>query len=172
MFIGKDRQKKYVVIHTNDGSKNYLSKFNGSYKKDQSGTVSMTPEYIKEILKQSKAEKDHDIYLINGDGDGIDMEVHNRFANDNELKTKIKVVKEASFAQTYYLGTLADVYIGNPVSQATLWVARFRMALGLGKNTFVLMENFMGKGKWESMLSDKNYLDLYDKTKMGGPWMA
>lgn len=168
MAVGKDKKKKYIVIHSSGGSKNYVGKFNGSYKKDQTEAMSMSPDYIKAILKQV-GDKDHDIYLINGDGNDIAMEIHDGFANDNELKGKIKVLK-AGLAEAYYLGTLADAYIGDPINQSMLWIARFRMALGLGINTYVLTEK---KGdKVESLLSQENYLDLYDRSKLGALWMA
>lgn len=166
--LGADKKNKIVVIHVASGSRELLPEFNKSYGKDQSAAVEMTPDYIKTILKQI-GDKDHDIYLIDGDGDGGDTAVHDQFAKDSELKGKVKAIK-AGLGEKIYLATLAEAFIGSPVSQMGLWIARFRMALGMGKNTFVLTEK---KGdRWESLLSQESYLDLYDQTKLGGPWMA
>ena len=167
-MLGADKKNKIVVIHVASGSRELLPEFNKSYGKDQSAAVEMTPDYIKTILKQI-GDKDHDIYLIDGDGDGGDTAVHDQFANDPELKGKVKAIK-AGLGEKIYLATLAEAFIGSPVSQMGLWIARFRMALGMGENTFVLTEK---KGdRWESLLSQESYLDLYDQTKLGGPWMA
>ena len=92
---------------------------------------------------------------------------------DSELANQLKYVNgnqwERPTAGYVYLAVLADVYIGNPVDQLSLWIARMRYALGI-KNTFVLTEK--QGDNWVSYVNDDTYLELYDANRLGTPWIA
>lgn len=171
-FTGKEKDKKYTVIHISSADiKGWTKRFNDHYGKDNTAAVEMRPEYVKNILKQYGDDmlNNHDIYLIDSSTEP-DREAHDRLANDPDLKDRITVIN-CDLGGRMYLAILADVYLGNPVGQLGLWIARMRLALGFGaKDTYVLTEK--QGDKWASLLHDNNYLDLYDAKKLGTPWMG
>ncbi|KAL7544593.1 hypothetical protein ACHAWF_007976 [Thalassiosira exigua] len=170
--IGKDPSKKYTAIHIAEkGAKGYLAKLNGFFQKDHTAASEMRPEYVKSILKDVEMLQ-QDIYLVHSQPADPDVETHGRLAKDPDLSKHMKEMDyklSGCIGGNFYLSVLADVYLGNPVDQTSLWVARMRMALGM-KNTFIFTEK-KGDG-WVSYLDEKSYLDLYDRNKLGGPWMG
>lgn len=62
-----------------------------------------------------------------------------------------------------------DVYIGNPVDHNSMWIARMRCALGMASKTFILTKSALidYKKQWVSYLNEENYLELYDREKLG-----
>ena len=112
----------------------------------------------------------HDIYPINA-GSSIDNEVHAQLAKDSDLVSHLKCVGDEQYNHlggNIYLSALVDVYIGNPIDQMSLWVARMRYALGMN-NTYIFMEE-QSMDHWVSYMNDDSYLDLYDAQL--GPWMG
>ena len=86
---------------------------------------------------------------------------------DPELKGQMAPY-ESDEAGNFYLGVLADVFIGDVVNHTCLWIARMRFALGL-ENTFVFTKK--EGNDWASVLSKDDYLLLYDAKKLG-LWMG
>lgn len=62
-----------------------------------------------------------------------------------------------------------DVYIGNPVDHNSMWIARMRCALGMASKTFILTKSALVdyRKQWVSYLNEENYLELYDREKLG-----
>ena len=86
---------------------------------------------------------------------------------DPELKGQMAPY-ESDEAGNFYLGVLADVFIGDVVYHTCLWIARMRFALGL-ENTCVFTKK--EGNDWVSVLSKDDYLLLYDAKKLG-LWMG
>jgi len=125
---------------------------------------------------------DKPILPIDTDSANADQEAHKQIGEDPDLAKWIRYEKghlnyinktpgstwNRSVASYIYLAVLADVYIGNPVDQLSLWIARMRYSLGI-KNSYVLTEK---KGdNWVSFIDDETYLVLYDSSKLATPWM-
>ena len=163
---------KYSVVYLSPkGVRSYLGKLNDSTGHDHSATLDMTPDYVKSIL-QPLDMLQSDIFIIeNGE---VDEEVDERLFNDADLSAVMQKVPDEvrHVGSSVYLSVLADVFIGNPVDHLSLWIARMRFALGK-KNTFVFTEKKTvdGEDKWVSYVNEENYLELYDRTKLG-QWMA
>ena len=173
MELVESETSKYSVVHfSTPGIENYLSKLNGNTGKDLTDACSMKPEYVNNILKQTNM-LDHPIFPIDSDSKNVDIEKHKLLETDSELANQLKYVDgnqwERPAAGYVYLAVLADVYIGNPVDQLSLWIARMRYALGI-KNTFVLTEK--QGDNWVSYVNDDTYLELYDANRLGTPWIA
>jgi len=166
-ILGAEKEKIYTVVHiVEPNQKNHLPKLdqNNKTKRDYTAAIEMSPEYVKSILKPLGMLQ-HDIYLIDS-SDTIDNEAHEQLAKDPDLTLK-KLAAE--YGSKIYLAVLADVYLGNPVDQICLWIARMRFALGM-KNTYIFTEK--QGDQWVSYLNDDSYLDLYDSEKLGIPWMG
>lgn len=176
-LVGKKKNEnlvdsKYSVVYLSPkGVRSYLGKLNDSTGHDHSATLDMTPDYVKSIL-QPLDMLQSDIFIIeNGE---VDEEVDERLFNDADLSAVMQKVPDEvrHVGSSVYLSVLADVFIGNPVDHLSLWIARMRFALGK-KNTFVFTEKKTvdGEDKWVSYVNEENYLELYDRTKLG-QWMA
>ena len=174
---------KYTVVHfSTPGIGGYLKQLNDRMGKDLSDANAMKPDYIKNILKQLDM-LNQPILPIDTDSANADQAAHKLIGADPDLAKQIKYEKghlnfinktpgstwNRSVASYIYLAVLADVYIGNPVDQLSLWIARMRYSLGI-KNSYVLTEK---KGdNWVSFIDDETYLVLYDSSKLATPWMA
>jgi len=170
-LVGKEINKKYTVIHIADpAQKSYMSKLSQSTGEDHTAASEMRPDYVKNILQRLDM-LEHDIYPVDSN-ENVDHDVHTRLLKDPDLASHIKCVKDEWSKHTggnIYLAVMADVYLGNPLDQMSLWVARMRFALGM-KNTFIFTEK---KGdQWVSYFNDDTYLYLYDSQKLGTPWMG
>jgi len=166
---------KYTVVHVaSPERKSHLPELNENTGRDHGAASSMHPEYVETILTQLDM-LEHDVYLLDGDVTNVDDDVHRRFANANTAATrKFKLVDipqhyKHNVGIRVYLAVLADAYLGNPVDQTSLWIARMRYALGM-KNTYILTHK--EGDRWVSYLDDESYLDLYDIKKLGIPWMG
>ena len=119
----------------------------------------------------------HDVYPIHIDPTDLDKEIHSFLTEDKELKGHLKDVEyklSGCLGGNMYLAVLADVYLGNPVDQLSLWVARMRFALGID-NTFIFTQDIATGTRdfhWVSYMSMNNYTALYDKERLGPPWMG
>jgi len=175
-FIGEDVNKKYSVIHLADPQQGkYLSQLNKSTGKNLTAASAMHIPYVKNILASTEM-LESDIYIVHANGKSIDQDRLDGLLRDQFLSKNIKCVDEdvhkkimAHAAGNVYMAVLANVYIGNPLDQTSLWVARMRFALGM-KNTFIFTE--MKGDKWVPYFDDEAYEYLYDLEKLGTPWMG
>ena len=166
-----EKNEKYTVIHYGTpGLKGYLGQLNGGTGgKDLTAACEMKPDYIKNILKQTNMLEEM-IYLIDSDSNNVDEELHKSLMDDSEMsEDKIRTPVGSPLASYIYLAVLADVYIGNPVDQLSLWIARMRYALGI-KNSFVLTEK-QGEN-WVSWVNDDTHVELYDANRLSTPWIG
>lgn len=94
----------------------------------EGGVMQMGPAYVKGILKPLNM-LDHPIILIT---DGQLAAVERGLLNDEILGPKLMVLsdKDALDGADVALAVLADVFIGNPASVTSGFIARSRMALG------------------------------------------
>jgi hypothetical protein len=166
--------KKYTVVHLSDEKTNsLLSELNRLTGLDHSAAVEMSPEYVKAFLTPLEM-LNSDIYPIaTGEYEALDTSVADRvlaLVEDDVLGSLIRLPKEGRhMASVLYFAVLADVYIGNPVDHNSMWIARMRCALGLCSNTFILTKRslFDWKVEWVSYVNETNYLELYDREKLG-----
>jgi len=162
---------KYAVIHINDPSQNFhLAKLTQFSKKDHKQNMEMHPNYVKNILKQEEALDAAIFPLLFKEGMTTESsEPFMRLVKDPELASKIRHdAKATDLGGKVYMALLANVYLGNPADQLSLWIVRMRMALDIG-GSYVLTEK---RGEdWVSYVSVETHLELYDNRKLG-PWMG
>lgn len=174
LIQGEGPSKKYTVVHLSDEKTNsLLSTLNESTGLDHSDATEMSPEYVKSFLSPLKMLKS-DIYPIaTGEYDTMDTSVSQRvqaLINDYVLGDLIKLPKQnRHLGSVLYFAVMADVYIGNPVDHNSMWIARMRCALGMASKTFILTKSALidYKKQWVSYLNEENYLELYDREKLG-----
>ncbi|KAL9178602.1 hypothetical protein ACHAXT_001940 [Thalassiosira profunda] len=176
--LGNKKDKKYSVIHmAPPGHRKWLEQFGKKAGiKDPAAASYLQTQYVKDILQRLDMMQ-HDIYPIHIDPTDLDKDIHSFLAEDKELKGRLKDVDyklSGCLGGNIYLAVLADVYLGNPVDQLSLWVARMRFALGID-NTFIFTKDIATGTRdfhWVSYMSMSNYTALYDKERLGPPWMG
>eukprot|EP00578_Thalassiosira_sp_NH16_P003476 CAMPEP_0181131360 /NCGR_PEP_ID=MMETSP1071-20121207/30382_1 /TAXON_ID=35127 /ORGANISM="Thalassiosira sp., Strain NH16" /LENGTH=389 /DNA_ID=CAMNT_0023217545 /DNA_START=150 /DNA_END=1319 /DNA_ORIENTATION=+ len=136
-FHKKVADVKYTVIHSRyiDGNAEWrlekIAKTTGLTV--EGGVMSMGPAYIKSILKPL-GMLDYPIILIT---DGQLRSVERGLLNDDALGPKLMVLsnKVALEGADVALALLADVFIGNPASVTSGFIARSRTALGYSEKS-------------------------------------
>ena len=110
---------------------------------DSTAALNMEPEYVKSILRPI-GMLHHHIVLI---ADGEDPAVIERLKADPEIGKKLRVVPpEASWVGgDITLAIMANVFIGNPASSFSGFIAKSRVALGLGHNYLFRAKSVDGK---------------------------
>ena len=138
----------YTVIHARhlEGAPGKQLLWNIGKKSgcDFNAALKMEPEYVKSILRPIGMLQHH-IVLI---ADGQDPAVIERLKADREIGKKLRVVPpEASWVGgDITLAIMANVFIGNPASSFSGFIAKSRVALGLGHN--YLFRAKKEDGKW------------------------
>mmetsp|Transcript_9288 Transcript_9288/g.20085 ORF Transcript_9288/g.20085 Transcript_9288/m.20085 type:complete len:504 (+) Transcript_9288:119-1630(+) len=159
--------ERYTVMHlVSEGDKAWLKRLEEITKMDHSAATEMEPAYVKNILTQTEM-LDQPMFPIYSEDMPQGAPGVARLSQDPQLKKLIKVDQNAyHFAGKFYLAVLADVYLGSPVDQLSLWIARMRHALDIG-NTFVLTEK--EGNNWVSYPNFEEHLEFYADL---GPWSA
>jgi hypothetical protein len=165
------------VIHISDSKTNSMvDELNEVTGKDNAAAAEMSPEYVKSIMKQMDMLQQN-IYPISNGAEASDEEATGRMKrllSDPDLKELLKFPTEGrNMGSVVYMAVLADVYLGNPADDNSMWIARMRYALGMTKSTFLLTEKKVVNGveTWLSYMNDEDYLDLYSKDK-AGKWVG
>jgi hypothetical protein len=174
LINSEGNSKKYTVVHLSDEKTNsFLSEFNNSTGINHSAAVEMSPEYVKSFLGPLNM-LENDIYPIaTGEYNALDTSISDRveaLLRDDILGDLIRLpTQNRHLGSVLYFAVLADVYIGNPVDHNSMWIARMRCALGLSSKTFILTKPTMTNSKrvWITYLNEDNYLELYDREKLG-----
>jgi hypothetical protein len=111
----------------------------------------MQPEYIKAILRPL-GMLEHPIVLIS---DGQDFSVAERLLNDPEIAPMLKLVPNRAkwIGGDITLAVMSNVFIGNPASTFSGFIAKSRIALGLDKTFMFRARN--GNGEWENTCEDR-----------------
>jgi hypothetical protein len=162
-----DTKKKvlYSVIHSRhlEGAPGLrlLGKVCRHAKCDATAALEMRPDYIKSILAPL-GMLDHPIVLIT---DGQDFSVIQRLMADPDIGPMLKVVpEEASWiGGDLTLGIMSNVFIGNPASTFSTFIAKSRLSLGFGQN--YLFRRKTAEGEWvtscgDGCVFDKRVMDV------------
>lgn len=94
--------------------------------------LNMQPEYVKSILRPL-GMLNHPIVLIT---DGQDPSVAQRLSEDPEIGPMLRVVPETAswIGGDLTLAIMSNVFIGNPASSFSGFIAKSRIAMGFGQN--------------------------------------
>lgn len=155
----------YTVIHSRhlEGAPGLrlLSKVCRHAKCDPTAALEMRPDYIKSILRPLHMLQ-HPIVLIT---DGQDFSVIQRLMADKEIAPILRVVpEEASWiGGDLTLGIMSNVFIGNPASTFSTFIAKSRLSLGFGQN--YLFRRKTAEGEWvtscgDACVFDKRIMDV------------
>jgi len=150
MFVNQDMNTiKYSVIHSRslEGEPGKfllgrIAEFSGC---DDQAALDMTPEYIKSILTETDM-LNHPIIFIT---DGQRPEILERLLADPDIGPQIHLIPE----ETSWVGgdiTIAitsTVFIGNPASTFSGFIAKSRVALGFDKS-YLFRKKDGDTGKW------------------------
>jgi hypothetical protein len=155
----------YSVIHSRhlEGAPGLrlLSKVCRHAKCDATAALEMRPDYIKSILRPL-GMLNHPIVLIT---DGQDFSVIQRLMADEEIGPMLRVVPEESswIGGDLTLGIMSNVFIGNPASTFSTFIAKSRLSLGFGQN--YLFRRKTAEGVWvtscgDGCVFDKRVMDV------------
>ena len=122
---------------------------------DPTAALNMEPEYIKSILKPLGMM----LYPIVVITDGQNLSMLQRLLNDKEIGPRIHVVpEEASWVGgDLTLAIMSNVFIGNPASSFSGFIAKSRLALGFGHN--YLFRAMDENGEWRTVCGDSCIFD-------------
>lgn len=158
-IFGKDSSSAiYSVIHLRQLEKvGYLildavAKRTGC---DSRAAIEMKPDYIRTILKPI-GMLNHPIVIIT---DKQNNEAIQRLLDDPEIGAKIVLVPQKSSWRggDMTLGIMSDVFIGNPASSFSGFVAKSRMALGKGHSYLFRARD--SEGRWQTVCGDSCVFD-------------
>mmetsp|Transcript_27321 Transcript_27321/g.42927 ORF Transcript_27321/g.42927 Transcript_27321/m.42927 type:complete len:356 (+) Transcript_27321:1-1068(+) len=158
-LFGADRASAiYSVIHLRRLEKvgytilDAVSKHTGC---DPRVAIEMRPEYIRNILKPLRM-LDYPIVII---GDDQNIDAVQRLMDDAEIGPQIVFIPEEAvwIGGDMTLGVMSNVFIGNPASSFSGFIAKSRLALGKGHTyLFRARDN---EGKWQTSCGDSCVFD-------------
>ncbi|KAL7456366.1 hypothetical protein ACHAWC_008751 [Mediolabrus comicus] len=160
-IFGHDtRTQVYSVIHSRSFNSRPLERKAGmdQLKRialksgcDPVAALEMSPEYVKAILKPIGMLQ-HPIVLIT---DGQDLSVAERLLNDPEISPNLRLVPNRAkwVGSDITLAIMSNVFIGNPASTFSGFIAKSRLALGFD-NTFMFRAQ-NEKGQWVNVCDDR-----------------
>ncbi|KAL7526707.1 hypothetical protein ACHAXR_001612 [Thalassiosira sp. AJA248-18] len=158
-LFGQEDQNSavYSVIHLrklDGGGEKYMKVQAASTGCDPMGALEMRPDYIKSILAPLDMLK-HPIVVIT-DGKNVDQTMQ-RLKADPQIGPMIRLVSahpEACWiGGDITLATMANVFIGNPASTFSTFIARSRKALGFGDNYLYRVKD--ENGEWTASCGDE-----------------
>ncbi|KAL7530349.1 hypothetical protein ACHAXR_003440 [Thalassiosira sp. AJA248-18] len=164
LFGEKQRTAVYSVVHsrTLEGAPGLRLLRTVARKSgcDPVAALEMEPDYVKSILKPLGMMK-HPIVVIS---DGQNPTVVERLLADPEIGPMIRVVPEEAcwLGGDLTLATMSNVFIGNPASSASAFIAKSRLALGFGHNYLFRAKD--KKGQFRTVCGDHC---VFDRTIMG-----
>ncbi|KAL9179993.1 hypothetical protein ACHAXT_007963 [Thalassiosira profunda] len=122
---------------------------------DPTAALDMEPEYIKAIL-EPLGMLEHPILFIT---DHQRPEILEKLLADPEIGPNIRLIpQEASWiGGDITVATLSDVFIGNPASSFSGFIAKSRVALGY--TTTYLFRRKNAKGEWEDVCDGRCIFD-------------
>lgn len=123
---------------------------------DPRAALDMRPEYVKSIL-EPLGMLDHPIVVIT---DGQSRFFLHRLRMDKDIGPMLKVLPEsASWAGgDISLAAMSTVFVGNPASTFSGFIARARVALGLGHSYLFRAKD--GEGGWKTTCGELECLFL------------
>lgn len=117
---------------------------------DPAAALLMTPDYIKSMLAPLGMLK-HPIIVIT---DGENASAIELLSADPDIGPMLHRVPHSGawLGGDITLGVMADVFIGNPASTLSVFIAQSRVALGFGNNNMYRARD--ANGKWETTCRD------------------
>ena len=158
-IFGKDSSSViYSVIHLRKLEKvgyailGAVSKHTGC---DPRAAIEMRPDYVRQILKPLKM-LNHPIVII---GDNKNFEAMQRLLDDPEIGPNIVFVPKSAVwnGGDMTLAIMSNVFIGNPASSFSGFIAKSRLALGKGHTYLFRARN--DEGKWHTVCGDSCVFD-------------
>lgn len=168
-IFGEDRNNVlYTVIHNRhlEGAPGIrlmqrMSRGSGCHP---TAALEMRPDYVKAILRPL-GMLEHPIVLIT---DGEEPAVAQRLLEDPEISPMLRLVpKDASWiGGDITLGIMSNVFIGNPASSFSGFIAKSRLAFGFGQNHLfrTTVSGVSGEEAWVATCGDAC---IFDKKVMG-----
>jgi hypothetical protein len=139
---------QYSVIHSRSEVGNSLKAVSRRSGTDPTASMSMEPEYIKSILRPLNMLTSPIVYI--GDKKA-NPDIIERLLHDVELGPYIILVPPSNtnswVGGDITLGTLATVFIGNPGSTFSIFIAKSRLALGFS-HTYLFRKWEESSGEW------------------------
>ncbi|KAL7546892.1 hypothetical protein ACHAWF_010215 [Thalassiosira exigua] len=155
----------YTVIHSRQlegaAGERIMQRASKKAMSDPRAALDMTPEYVKGILRPLGMLQ-HPIVFIS---DNQKKSILEDLLADSEIGPMIRVVdpEHTSLTGDITLAVLSNVFIGNPASSFSTFIAKSRLALGFGHN-----ELWKAKSKktklWYTTCGDNC---LFDRKVMG-----
>ena len=159
-MFGDDRSGAiYSVIHSRalEGEPGLILLGNVSRKSgcDPTAALDMKPDYIKSILRPLGMLKYPIVFIT----DGQNEKVLSRLVADPDIGPLIRLVpQEASWVGgDITLAIMSNVFIGNPASTFSGFIAKSRLSMGFGHNYLFRAKN--DKGGWATVCGDDCIFD-------------
>ena len=145
----------YTVIHSRHRGYKKVSKKTGC---DLTAALEMQPEFIKSTL-QPLGMLEYPIVLIT---DGEDSAVLERLASDPDIGRQLRVLDKSSstLGGEMTLAMMSQVFIGNPGSSLSAFIAKARVSFGFEHNKMYMAKD-LNTGQWQSVCGDQCLFD-YD----------
>jgi len=118
------------------------------------GALDMEPDYIKSILEPLGMLK-YPIVVIS---DGQNPSVIERLQTDPEISKVLRVAKGDWVGGDLTLAIMSNVFIGNPASTFSGFIAKSRLALGFGHN-YLFRAKDETTGMWKTVCGDTCVFD-------------
>ncbi|KAL9189390.1 hypothetical protein ACHAXT_009065 [Thalassiosira profunda] len=152
--------KKYAIIHSRSfEGKDFLEESHRHYGVDPRASLDYPPDLIRTMLAPL-GMADHSILMIT---DGQDPTVADRLSKDPDIGPHFQVVPQevSTMMGDILLGVLSEVFIGNPASSFSQYIAMVRYALGMGPSYLHVWRG--AKDEWEIFCDDEScFYKLHD----------
>ena len=171
----QDRKKnqgiKYTVIHSRslegDPGKHLLKRIAVGSGCDDRAALDMEPSYIKSILKETDM-LGHPVLFIT---DHQRPEILRKLRDDPDIGPNIRLIPD----EVSWVGgditaaVMSSVFIGNPASTLSGFIAKSRVALGYTDNYLFrrLKENKSGSGRVMEWTDVRTPVEIFDRRVMG-----
>ena len=154
--------QKYSIIHSRSfEGKRFLEEAHRHYGVDARASIDYPPDLIASILTPLGMTNNSTVLMIT---DGQNTRVIDRLSADPAIGPYFRAVPQevSTVAGDIMLGMLSDVFIGNPASSFSQYIAMARYALGLGRS-FLYVRRDALSGKWETFCDDEScFYQLHD----------
>lgn len=164
LFGTKRKHAIYSVIHVRslegEPGKRRMKRLAQDTGCDPNAALHMNPEYVKSILRPLGMMA-YPIVVIT---DGQDPSVLQRLLDDEEIGRIVYVVPPNAswYGGDMALAIMSNVFIGNPASTFSAFIAKARLSLGFGHNYLFRAKD--ENGEWRTICGDNC---LFDKTVVG-----
>jgi len=152
--ITKQITPRYTIIHSRSfEGKQFLEEAHRHYGVDARASIDYPPDLITTILTPL-GMTNNSILMIT---DGQNTDVIDRLSSDPATGPYFQVVPQAvsTMAGDIMLAILSDVFIGNPASSFSQYIAMVRYALGFKHNYLYVRRDEINR-KWETYCDDES----------------